>query len=862
MKRTTYQGAALNEISFPLGGIGTGSVGLAGNGRLIDWEIFNAPSKGSDNGYTHFAVRTEKDGRVIDARILTGDVTKEYMGQYGRNVGLGMPNTTMAGFPHFRDCVFTGEYPIAEVALDDPDFPGSARLTAFNPLIPLNAKDSGIPAAFVSFAITNTTSDTLSYLFAATLRNPRNHSVNTFVKESGMSALFLSNTDNTGENFEHCDLTLATDETENVCAQEYWYRGSWFDGVETYWRNFTEQSTPAPRHYDVPGNGDCATLYVKKTAKPGETVVFRTVLAWNCPNRRNYWDKYCKKNEAGEDVEIPMKNYYATVFENSMASARYAVKERERLWTETKRYHDVLFASTVPEEVLDAASATTSVLKTETCLRIGENGDFYGWEGLHQSSGSCEGTCTHVWNYAYAMCYLFPELERNIRENDYHYNQRPAGDMCFRTRIPFGRGTGSFRACADGQLGGIMKVYREWKLSGNTEWLASLWEPVKKSLVFAWSEENFDRWDRDRDGVLEGRQHHTLDMELFGPSSWLEGFYLGALKAAEEMAEALGDTAFADECAALFARGYRWSDENLFNGSYFVQKTDLTDKAMLESYDRENGGRSLLGGSAMDAYWNAEAGEIKYQIGGGCALDQLLAQWHADLMGLGDLFDPEKVHTALGNMYKNNFKESMRRHYNTFRLFAVNDEAGAVICDYPEGAEKPAIPIPYAQESMHGFEYAFAGLLISRGYLDEGLRIVKGVRDRYDGEKRNPWNEIECGNNYARSMASYALLPILSGMQADMTRGYLGFAPKINRENFACVWSVGGAWGQVRMTENAMELEVIGGTLTVGEIGLPFAGEVSSVTVRGNDTAFCVKNGHVVLDTPAVLSAGVIRLTK
>lgn len=138
------------------------------------------------------------------------------------------------------------------------------------------------------------------------------------------------------------------------------------------------------------------------------------------------------------------------------------------------------------------------------------------------------------------MAYLFPKLERGIRENDYKYNQKPSGEMVFRTRIPFGRGIGGFRACADGQLGGVIKVYREWKLSGDTEWLKSIWEPVKKSLEYAWSDENYDRWDRDFDGVLEGRQHHTLDMELFGPSSWLEGFYLGALKAGSEMAQVLG----------------------------------------------------------------------------------------------------------------------------------------------------------------------------------------------------------------------------------------------------------------------------------------------------------------------------------
>ena len=136
----------------------------------------------------------------------------------------------------------------------------------------------------------------------------------------------------------------------------------------------------------------------------------------------------------------------------------------------------------------------------------------------------------------------------------------------------------------------------------------------------------------------------------------------------------------------------------------------------------------------------------------------------------------------------------MRDFVNPWRIFALNDDAGSVICDYPEGAYKPRIPIPYCEESMHGFEYQLAGLLISEGFVDEGLRCAKAVRDKYNGENRNPFNEIECGNNYARSMASFALIPILSGFIFDMPHGKIGFNPKLGG-NFRSVWSLDGVWG-------------------------------------------------------------------
>lgn len=844
MKRTVYTGKHTREISFPLGGIGTGSIGLSGYGGLVDWDIFNAPDKGSIRGFTHFAVKAERDGSLLDARVLNSDITKDLGGTIGKNFGYGLNKMTMAGFPHFKSCVFTGEYPIAKLLFSDKAFPGKASLTAFNPFIPLNDADSGIPAAFFEIELKNTTDSEIDYSVAATLESPWSATACEYILKDARSYMYQYQPGCDKESFEYGDMTLATDAgQEEISYQQSWFRGTWWDHIETYWRNFTECKRFTDRKYSEPVKNERGTLCVHKTVKPGESVRVRYIISWNIPNRRNTWDKYTEKNDAGEDVEKPMRNYYSYLFEDSLASAEYSLKNWKYLYRETKKYRDELFSSTLPEEVKDAVSATASVLKTETSIRIGERGDFYGWEGLNQNSGSCEGSCTHVWNYAYTMPFLFPKVERNLRTNDYLYNQHENGQMEFRTRIPFGRGYRGFRACADGQLGGVMKVYRDWKISGDTEWLRSIWDMVKKSVSYAWDKTNEDRWDSDCDGFLDGRAHHTLDMELFGACSWLEGFYLGALKAGAEMAHALCDTETEELYLRLFKSGREKTEALLFNGEYYCQSIDLKDKALLESF----------GENAVSAYWNEEAGQIKYQIGQGCGIDQVLAQWHADISGLGGIFDEKHLHTALESMIKNNIKSDMRDHYNTFRLFAVNDEGGSVICDYPAGVQKPAIPIPYAQECMHGFEYAFAGLLISRGYISEGLRVVKSVRDRYNGENRNPWNEIECGSNYARSMASYALIPIISGFTFDMTAGLIGFNPKINRDNFRCLWSLDCAWGHVIIKDGLTEIAVNAGKLTVCVLELPYLTEVREVTADGKNIPFAFSDGKVRLETPAVI---------
>ena len=832
--RTTYTKEALTYTALPLGGIGSGCIWIGGNGRLTDWEIFNRPNKGSDNGFSHFAVKAEKDGRCIDARVLVADSSRDLSGQYGRGYGSGLTSTSMQGFPHFRDCIFTGAFPTAEIEFADGSFPGKVRLTGWNPLIPLNDRDSSIPAAFFEIDITNTDDESLTYSVAASLRNPAERSVNAFYCTEDGSFLHLRPEGRAKDDLHFAELTLASDSPENVSFQRYWYRGGWNDGLERYWRNFTEESVFTDRVYADPGNRDTGTLSVRFTLAPGERRTARFVIAWYVPNCRNYWNPFTKKDENGQEQDVLWKNYYASLFTGSEDVARYCLRNWERLWQETKRYRDTLFRSSLPEEATEALASAVSVLKTPTVLRL-TDGSFYGWEGVWEHEGSCEGTCTHVWNYAYALCFLFPSLERSIRETDFAYNQDASGRMSFRMQLPLGRERGGFRACVDGQMGGVIKTYREWKLSGDDAWLRKLWPAVKKSLEYAWSEENPDRWDRDRDGVLEGRQHHTLDMELFGPSSWLQGMYLTALRCGAQMARRMGDEDAAREYEALFQTGKKWTDENLFNGRWYCQRIDLENKALLSPYPDAEG-----------AYWNAESGEIKYQIGEGCEIDQCLAQWHANLCGAGSIFDRDQLKTALQSIYRNNFLTDMRRHYNTFRLFAVNDEAGAIICTFPDGVRKPAIPIPYAQESMHGFEYALAGLMISEGMIDEGMRIVRAVRDRYRGNNRNPFNEIECGSNYARSMASFALLPIFSGFQFDLPHGTIGFAPVLEGD-YRAPWFAADAWGEFIKTDHLTEIRVFEGQVSLKHIRLPYLTGVRGVTVDGAACGFTLRPGELLL---------------
>ncbi|MFN2203881.1 MAG: GH116 family glycosyl-hydrolase, partial [Caldilineaceae bacterium] len=850
------RGAKTSQISFPLGGIGSGSIGLAGNGRLIDWEIYNRPNKGSVNGFSHFAVRAENESGVIGARVLHSDLLPPYQGELQgpsfNSFGWGPRREYLTGLPHFPSSTFSGEFPIAKIDFEDESFPAAVSLQAFNPFIPTNDKDSSIPAALFEISLTNTSEDALTYTVVGVLGNPlppnNIHSVE--LTDWGHALHIASDSLDAGA-VNYGEMTLATDAgKENdvqVSWQRYWFKGAWFDNLEVYWHDlniagpFQDRSYPPQQAI----NRNDGLLAVHVPIKGGSTRRVRFVISWNFPNCENYWNA---------QAEGGWRNYYATVWENSTASARYALTEWPRLYAETLRFKEALFASDLPPAAIDAVSANISILKSPTVLRL-EDGTFYGWEGCHPSAGCCEGTCTHVWNYAQALPFLFPKLERSVRDADYAYNLRPDGGMPFRLQLPIGSAPWGFRPCADGQFGGVLKTYRDWKVCGDTEWLRGLWPAVKQSIEFAWSPKNIDRWDPDKSGVLTGRQHHTLDMELFGPNSWLTGMYLGALKAGAEMARHLGDEDAADEYGTVFERGKVWADEHLFNGEYYYQQIDLSDKGIVESYEDD---LVIQGGSALQAYWTEEHKEIKYQIAEGSSIDQVLAQWHASLYGLGEIFDPDQVRQACAAIYKYNYVPIMRDAYNPDRIYCLNDESGLVICAWPEGARKPVIPAPYSQETMNGFEYSAAIHMIMNGLVDEGMECVAAIRRRYDGERRNPWNEFECGSNYARSMASYALLNAFSGFEFDMVQRMVGFDPVRTRDGrFNCFWSLDSGLGQFRMGPGRTELRVMYGRLEIQSLRLPFldADDIRSVTVDGEPVGYGFADGVLSLDSIAEVAA-------
>jgi hypothetical protein len=177
----------------------------------------------------------------------------------------------------------------------------------------------------------------------------------------------------------------------------------------------------------------------------------------------------------------------------------------------------------------------------------------------------------------------------------------------------------------------------------------------------------------------------------------------------------------------------------------------------------------------------------------------------------------EHVAAAVKAVFDLNCLAAAVQHHNTQRTYLLNDEAGLLLCTWPDGG-RPKLPFPYSDEVWTGIEYQVATHLIYEGHIDEGLTLVRAVRDRHDGIRRNPWNEVECGHHYARSLASWGLLVALSGFECDRPAGRISFAPRINAHDFHCFFAAGTAWGIYHRRAApdgtvAEDVEVLGGSL-------------------------------------------------
>jgi len=805
-----YPQDRLARVALPLGGIGTGTVSLGGRGDLRDWEIMNRPAKGfvpkSERVYPFFALFTKPLGGEVVTRALEGPIElADYEGSRGSTV----PNHNL---PRFRKCSFATAYPMGQAILSDPDVPLDVRIEGFNPLIPGDINRSSIPVAILRYVFRNKTDKPVTAAVCGSMPNFIGVDGSQLEKDWASRPLLIDARANRNQ-FRRCGnvrgifmdsqgvdpkaeqwgtIALTTTAKAGVSFRTSWLNKRWGAPELDFWDDFNDDGKIAER--DAEGvNMPMASLSVKAKIPPRGEKSITFLLSWHFPNRYTWTPK--KKDARCDEDRIG--NYYTTQYRDAWDVAEKVAPQLSRLEEATVSFVRTFCESTLPDVVKEAAIFNLANLRSQTCFRT-PDGRFYGWEGCSDHIGSCYGSCTHVWNYEQATAFLFGDLAKRMREVEFAHATGDDGLMSYRVNLPLERARDFGKAAADGQMGCIMKMYRDWQLSGDDEMLKNLWPKVKKALEFCWIKGG---WDADRDGVMEGCQHNTMDVEYYGPNPQMGTWYLGALRATEEMAHYLGDKEFARTCRNLFECGKRWIDDNLFNGEYYEHKIRPPKSA---SDVAEN---LRVGMGAEDPT------KPEYQLGAGCLIDQLVGQFMAHISGLGYLLKPANIRKTLHSIMKYNLKKNFYSHFNCLRSFVLGDEAALLMASYPKN--RPENPFPYFTEVMTGFEYVAAIGMLYEGQVKNGLQCIRNIRDRYDGKKRSPFNEAECGHHYARAMASWAAVLALTDFHYSGVEKTMIFAA----QNGKFFWSNGYAWGtcSLKTVKNIfrVELSVLYGEVTL-----------------------------------------------
>jgi len=810
----SYDQNHLSRLALPIGGIGTGTISLMGNGALRHWEVMNRPAKGfhgtpTGNRAPFFAIFMQPEGRKPISRALMGPL--EHF-EYESSDGTGADNH---GLPRFRNVRFDAAYPFGQVYLSDTDVPVDIKLQAFNPLIPGNADASGIPIVILRYVITNKTSNSVKVSVCGSFENFigadgskfemnwKNYKVpqgaknnrNKFRRDDQISGLHLYSDGVDRDAEQWGTIALTTLNSPEITYRTSLEQGGWGNDILEFWDDFSADGRLTEKPF-TGGDNPRASLASSLELNSGESKAITFFISWHFPNRFGW-------------APTSVGNYYTAQYEDAWDVMEKEIPRLADLEQKTIDFVNSFINSNLHDVVKEAALFNLSTLRTQTCFRT-RDGFFYGWEGCNDNSGCCLGSCTHVWNYEQATAFLFGDLAARMREIEFGYATNNTGLMSFRVNLPLNNAQNSGTAAADGQMGTIMKMYRDWQLSGDDEQLKRLWPNIKKALAFCWIEGG---WDGDIDGVMEGCQHNTMDVEYYGPNPQMQFWYLGALRAAEKMARYLGDIEFADNCYALFSNGSTWADENLFNGEYY-------EHIVMPPVDPKAIAPGLTAGMGASDYT-----EPDYQLARGCLVDQLVGQYMAHICGLGYLAKPENIKQTLKGILKYNSKKSVHDHFNNMRSYVLGDEAALLMAAYP--FERPKNPFPYFNEAMTGFEYTAAVGMLYEGLKKEGLDCIQNIRNRYDGRKRSPFDEAECGHHYARAMASWAAVLALSGFHYSAPDQSMYFNPVQGD----CFWSDGYSWGTINLKKRGknyiVKLETKHGAVSLKSFVLNGFGKLS-----------------------------------
>jgi len=824
----SLSGKSLRAAALPLGGIGTGTISIGGDGLLKQWQITNTVKHNAFVPNSFFGVWTKKVGMPDESSVCKALICPKVHENpdfipaesvSDHKVGIAAKEMFKI-LPGIEEIQYSGEYPIASLEFKDRSLPVDITLTTYTPFIPLDPKNSGLPIIIFHFQVKNTSNSpcevslagnmlnfigwdglkvfrgTESLLFAG---NGNDHR-----KIGDWNALYMTTKTVLKTERRYGNLTFAIDQPDAMLTTQW-------SNLKDFWNHFSKDghfSKPDSEEISPVGHTWTGSLGLRKTLNPGENMSVKFFLTWSFPNRVVDW-VIDNSQIPGKNTEFWIGNMYNEWFKTSLDVIKYVQKNLQYLEEKTKQFHEIMFSTTLPPEVITSITATMSTIRTPSCFWM-RDGSFHGFEGCHgasthlSSGGCCPLDCTHVWNYEFTLSHLFPSLERTMRETEFKM-QHESGYLPHRSVVPLylpqllkGGDWDLIGPAIDGMFGTILKIYRDFLITGDLEFLKRTWPMINRLMNYI-----FENYDKEQKGVIYSDQPNTYDCTIYGINSFIGSLYLTTLLTCEKISKKLNIPDWPEKFKSIYESGKQILDQECWNGEYYIQ-----------IYDKEK--------------------YKQHQYGIGCHSDQLIGQWWAFYMGYGYILPPDHVNKAVESIVKYNYKETLEG-IQQFRIFASATDPGMLNCSWPKGEELEE-PTLYSNEVWTGIEYEVAALCCYTRQIPEALKIIQAVRKRYDGSRRNPWNEVECGDHYVRALSSWTLLHALTGLSYVKEIKQLEFGPKVNNKDFSTFFITNNAWGRAsqKIAEGKLSftLSVVHGELEIKSIRLNSIGDANTRTIR------------------------------
>lgn len=751
----------LKYIGMPVGGLHTGTVYIGGDGRLWLWQVYNDAYDGAKEGIETKLVQWNNGKELVPVRPRDGSAYIEpAIADNLRVLEQGFAISVEQGGKqlvkelrenHWDEIIFEPSYPTCTVTYRSNDFPVDVVLTAFSPFIPLDVENSSLPLASLHLDVKNKTGKALNVVISGWMENGVFKNRKNFSKVRKVAS--AQPVDGGQTIFFACDEVPS----EELKAGDYGTMAIYCNDKDAVAVAAVQSWPIAPSALLQPvaknevsfDDLQVGSLSLKRSISAGGSTSVSYAVSWHFNN------PHAKLQEKLKDAQEGY--WYGKQYKDALAVAAYYAQHNERLNESTLAWAATWNDSTLPHWFLDRTFVNIGTLATANTMRFG-SGRFWGWEGV----GACAGTCTHVWQYGQAMGRIFPDLERNLRETtDLGVGFRPeTGGIIFRAEY-------ESRPAIDGQAGVVLRFYRDHQMSKDNAFLKKNWANLKKAIQFIIDQ------DKNGDGMTDTPMENTLDAVWEGEIAWIVGLTLAAIRAGEYMAEEVGDTEFQKRCAHYVKLGTANMDKELFNGEYYIHRP------------------------------NKEFGRKKLGSYNTCHIDQVYGQAWTFQLGMPRINDKEKTLSALKALWKYNFTMDVGPYIKTHlngRPYALPGEGGMVMNTNPKDEQKPygeneTWQLGYFHECMSGFEHQVAAHMMAEGMIDESLILTRAIHDRYHAAKRNPFNEIECSDHYARAMASYGTFINACGYEYHGPKKYLAFSPKLSTNNFKAAYTTAEAWG-------------------------------------------------------------------